>query len=59
MLRHSTPEIDDIWASLRLTAALVLAGLAGLAYLPSLGLPFISDDYVQIHLALIGWTIQS
>jgi hypothetical protein len=51
MLRHSTPETDNIWASLRLRAALVLAGLAVLAYLPSLGLPFISDDYVQIHLA--------
>ena len=42
-------------------ALAVLAGLCVLAYLPSLTLPFISDDYVQIRLArewgpVSGWS---
>lgn len=40
----ATPEV-------RLRAAVVLVGLAVLAYWPAVGLPFISDDYVQIDLA--------
>lgn len=44
----------------RALALTVLAALCALAYLPSLALPFISDDYVQIRLArdwgpVSGW----
>ena len=44
----------------RLWAPIMLAGLAILAYLPALSLPFIADDYVQIRLArdygpVSGW----
>ncbi len=61
MLKFAKVEPVDTWAGLRLRVALVLAGLSVLAYLPSLGIPFISDDYVQIHLARhygppSGWT---
>ena len=57
MLRQ---QISDGWTSARLRVALLLAALAVLAYLPAQGLPFISDDYVQIHLArqygpMSGW----
>jgi hypothetical protein len=42
---------SDGWTRYRFRVALLLAALAVLAYLPAQGLPFISDDYVQIHLA--------
>jgi hypothetical protein len=53
-------EIAEEWTSYRFRIALLLAALAFFAYLPSLSLPLISDDYGQIHFAreygpVSGW----
>lgn len=53
-------EIAEQWTAYQFRIALLLAALAIVTYLPSLSLPLISDDYVQIHFAreygpVSGW----
>jgi hypothetical protein len=53
-------EIEGGWNVGRFRIALLLGALAILVYLPSLGLPLISDDYPHTYLArqygpISGW----
>src|SRR6266511_3272483 len=57
-------NVPIIGVRIGVCSAMVMAGLAFLAYLRALGLPFISDDYVQIHFAreygpVSGWAALS